>query len=100
MIDAWGLDGHLDAVVLSCEVGLVKPDPAIFALALRRLGGEPARAVLVDDVVEYLDAAARLGVRTRRMARASRPEAGPHRVVSSLGGLLAGLGPDRPGPGG
>ncbi len=29
-----GLERHFDAVVISCEVGLVKPDPAIYRLCL------------------------------------------------------------------
>lgn len=32
------LDDHFDAVVLSAEVGLMKPDPEIFRLAMGRLG--------------------------------------------------------------
>ena len=39
-----------DVVVDSSEVGVRKPNPAIFALALERLGGvRPARAVFLDD---------------------------------------------------
>jgi putative hydrolase of the HAD superfamily len=39
-----------DAVILSFEVGLRKPDPAIFALAAERARVPPSRCVLVDDV--------------------------------------------------
>ena len=38
-----------DAVVISGEVGLRKPDPRIFRLALRRLGATPGGAVMVGD---------------------------------------------------
>ncbi|WP_375392636.1 HAD-IA family hydrolase [uncultured Sphingomonas sp.] len=37
------------AIVVSGEEKLVKPDPAIYALALRRFGLEAARTVFVDD---------------------------------------------------
>jgi len=38
-----------DAVILSYEVGLVKPDPAIFRLACDRLGLQPAEILFVGD---------------------------------------------------
>ncbi|NUP53818.1 MAG: HAD family hydrolase [Catenulispora sp.] len=44
-----GLLELLDAVVLSYEVGLIKPDPAIFQLACDELGVDPASAVMVGD---------------------------------------------------
>ena len=52
--DSWRpllpLDDLFDDVVDSSEVGLRKPDPAIYRLALERLGGiDPARAVMLDD---------------------------------------------------
>ncbi len=44
------LDELFDVVIDSSAVGLRKPDPAIFHLALEQLGGvEPARAVFLDD---------------------------------------------------
>lgn len=53
-----------DAVVDSSEVGVRKPDPAIFRLALERLGGiEPERAVFLDDFEGNVAAAAALGMR-------------------------------------
>lgn len=52
--DSWRpllpLDDLFDDVIDSSEVGLRKPNPAVYALALQRLGGiEPARAVFLDD---------------------------------------------------
>jgi len=44
------VDELFDAVVDSSEVGVRKPNPAIFAIALDRLGGvDPADAVFLDD---------------------------------------------------
>jgi epoxide hydrolase-like predicted phosphatase len=43
------LDELFDDVVDSSEVGVRKPDPAIFHLACERLGITPDRAVFVDD---------------------------------------------------
>ncbi|MEO9224526.1 MAG: HAD family hydrolase [Acidimicrobiales bacterium] len=46
---ARGLGGYVDEWVLSCEVGLVKPDPAVFAIACERLGTAPERTLMVGD---------------------------------------------------
>jgi putative hydrolase of the HAD superfamily len=56
------LDRYFDAVVVSYEVGLAKPDPAIFALTLARLGVEPAAALFVDDRRENVEGAAAAGI--------------------------------------
>ncbi|HVC41357.1 MAG TPA: HAD family hydrolase [Candidatus Saccharimonadales bacterium] len=44
-----GLDRHLDAAVFSAEVGWRKPSPSIFEAALRALGTEADRTVMVGD---------------------------------------------------
>ena len=44
-----GLAGLAGLVLVSGEVGLRKPDPALFALCAARLGVPPAACVLVDD---------------------------------------------------
>lgn len=42
--------GHLfDAVLCSEEAGVVKPDPAIFTMILKRLGLSPDQAIFTDD---------------------------------------------------
>src|SRR5262249_45972460 len=51
-----------DAVIDSSEVGVRKPDPAIFALALRELDVAPEHAILLDDFPGNVAAARRLGM--------------------------------------
>jgi putative hydrolase of the HAD superfamily len=55
-----------DAVIVSCEVGCAKPDPAIYRLALEPLGTAAAETLFVDDREENLAGAAALGIRTLR----------------------------------
>lgn len=51
-------------VIDSSEVGLRKPDPKIFELALGRLGGvAPGEAVFLDDYAGNVEAARRVGIR-------------------------------------
>lgn len=44
-----GLDRYLDSIISSASVGLVKPDPHIFEVALERMDVAPARTVHVGD---------------------------------------------------
>jgi putative hydrolase of the HAD superfamily len=58
------IDRLFDAVVISCEVGLSKPDPRIYRHCLARLGLEPPQALFVDDRADNIEGAARIGLRT------------------------------------
>jgi putative hydrolase of the HAD superfamily len=58
------LQTAFDAVVISGEVGLRKPDPAIFRLLLERLAVAAERCIFVDDEPAHLAAAAALGMVT------------------------------------
>jgi putative hydrolase of the HAD superfamily len=51
-----------DAMVISGEVGLHKPEPAIFRLGAERLGVEPPRCVFVDDLRENCEGAQAVGM--------------------------------------
>ncbi len=41
--------GYFDTVVISEDVGVTKPDPKIFAIALQRIGARPHETVFVGD---------------------------------------------------
>lgn len=60
--DELSIAGLFDLVVNSARVGLAKPDPAIYELALERLGVAPQEAIFVDDRVNNVISAARLGI--------------------------------------
>jgi putative hydrolase of the HAD superfamily len=67
--NSWGLDYErgdwdtlFDAVVISGEVGLRKPDPAIYALAAQRLDLPPEQIVFVDDLRPNVHAAVAAGM--------------------------------------
>ena len=48
-IAACRFEQHLDAVVISEEAGVTKPDPRIFDIALERLGWPAAETVMLGD---------------------------------------------------
>ncbi len=51
-----------DAVVISAEVGLHKPEPEIYLLASKRLGVEPQQCVFIDDLRENCTGAEAVGM--------------------------------------
>ncbi len=63
VIATTGLDQHLDALALSFELGVAKPDPAIFLAAAERLDVAPAECLYVaDGSPGELETAKRLGM--------------------------------------
>ena len=53
-----------DHIIVSGEVGLVKPDPAIFRLTLQRTNRAADQCLFIDDSSTNIDAAAALGFHT------------------------------------
>lgn len=71
--NSWGntyprerIDSLFDPVVISGEVGLRKPDRAIYELAVRRLGVPAERVLFVDDAEPNVVGARRAGLRGLR----------------------------------
>jgi putative hydrolase of the HAD superfamily len=58
------MDGAFDSLVISGEVGLRKPEPAIYRLAVERLGVTAKECVFVDDHPGHLKAALDEGMTT------------------------------------
>jgi putative hydrolase of the HAD superfamily len=57
-----GILHRFDLVINSAREGVKKPDPAIYHLALQRLGVAPHEAIFVDDMPANVEAAAALGI--------------------------------------
>ncbi|NIM96145.1 MAG: HAD-IA family hydrolase [Anaerolineales bacterium] len=51
-----------DKIVISSEVGIVKPDPRIYEIILNDFGIAPAQAVFVDDFMENVEGAHAVGM--------------------------------------
>lgn len=58
-----GLGDLFEAVVLSGDLGIVKPSPEIYTYTLEKLDIKPAQAIFVDDRQANVDAATALGMR-------------------------------------
>jgi putative hydrolase of the HAD superfamily len=69
MLAAQGLLALADVVILSCEVGVAKPDPGIYLIALQELGVLAGDAVMLDDQPGYCAGAESVGVRAIQVVR-------------------------------
>jgi putative hydrolase of the HAD superfamily len=61
----FAIDGQgrlFDAIVISAEVGVRKPDPRIYRIALERISCRPAECVFIDDQLKNVEAARALGM--------------------------------------
>jgi len=70
-----------DSLVLSYEVGLMKPHPQIYQLALQSAEAEPEEIVFIDDLEENIRPAEALGMATILY----RPETDLESRLQSLG---------------
>ena len=81
-----------DGIVISGDVGAVKPDPRMFEHLVTEHGLEPSASVFIDDRAANVEAALELGFRAIRFVDA----ADLRRALEELG--LPGLSDRRPSP--
>jgi len=55
-------DLGFEVFVLSCEVGVRKPDPRIYKIALEKLNLPAEACVFIDDILDNIEAAKKLGM--------------------------------------
>ena len=61
---AFDVLSHFDDLVLSCEVGAMKADPAIYQAALGKIQCPPERCYYADDIAAYVEAGRRYGLQS------------------------------------
>lgn len=59
--DCWGV---FEGIVISGEIGMIKPEPDIFDYIARRYDLVPSETIFVDDHLSNVESGARLGFRT------------------------------------
>jgi epoxide hydrolase-like predicted phosphatase len=57
LVERWQIDGLFDDMIISAEVGLLKPDRRIYELAVKRLDVQPDEAVFIDDMPVNIEGA-------------------------------------------
>ncbi len=80
-----GFAPYLDAIVLSCKVGALKPDPRIFTAALAQLGASPGETLMVGDSATADAGAVGVGMRTLLLPTVRGPVRGLDAVMRLAG---------------
>ncbi len=57
----FGFFGLLDDIIISGDVGQIKPDPEIYEIALRRIGRPAEECLFIDDALANIEQARRMG---------------------------------------
>lgn len=67
-LESYGLRKYVDVLACSAEEGVSKPDPELYAVALKQAGCEPEEAVMIGDRIDNdIIPARNLGMRTIRI---------------------------------
>lgn len=61
IFEPWQL-ALLDATILSCEIGVAKPEPRAYQIAADRLNVQPSACILVDDQERHCTGARKAGM--------------------------------------
>jgi len=70
-------------IIISAEVKLAKPDPAIYCETLQLVEVKPGEAIFVDDLQENVDAANELGIHGIRFHKADQAIADVRKLLNS-----------------
>lgn len=79
--EEWKITDAFHHIIISAEVGLMKPNPEIYRLTLERIGVEPAEAVFIDDLMANVRGARDIGMHSIQFK--SRAQ-----TIAELEGLL------------
>jgi len=83
LTDVLNISDAFDEMVISAEVGLIKPDPRIYELILQRLGVENQEAIFIDDFLRNVEGARRINMHAIHFRN-------PHQALSELENYLNG----------
>jgi len=79
----WHMEDAFDSIILSSEVGLLKPDPLIFHLAIERLGVQAKQAIFVDDMPRNVEGAKKAGLLGVHFQNSLQMRADLERIINS-----------------
>lgn len=62
--EEWKIDDAFDRLVISAEIGMVKPDLQIYQWVIAEMGVDASQAVFVDDFIQNIEGANAAGMKT------------------------------------
>lgn len=71
-------------VVVSCETGLIKPDPKIYHHLCERFSLEPAECIFIDDMLENIEAARDCGWHAEQLVSIDDSETVLNQVIDRI----------------
>jgi putative hydrolase of the HAD superfamily len=75
ILNHYGFKKYFDEIILSCDVGLLKPHPQIFHLPLKKLKLKPEEAVMIGDSIRTdVNGAKKIGMKTILIDRTEKYE--------------------------
>jgi HAD superfamily hydrolase (TIGR01549 family) len=86
LTQVWRIEDAFDHMVISAEVGRVKPEPEIYHLALEGLGVAAHEAVFVDDFIENVDGARQEGLAAIHFQDAGQARAALEKLLAQDSG--------------
>lgn len=63
LLERFRLRDYFEQVIVSDKVGVRKPDPGVYRIALNKAGVRPEECALIDDKSENVEAASKMGIR-------------------------------------
>jgi putative hydrolase of the HAD superfamily len=61
LVEDYHLDRYVEAIIISAEEGVIKPDPRIYQIAMDRLRANPENTLFLDDSLENVLAGREFG---------------------------------------
>lgn len=77
------LEKYFDEIIISSEVGLIKPEPAVFEHIMQKLGVRPEECIFTDDNPRHIAAATKLGINAILFTGHSALKAKLKEIISS-----------------
>jgi putative hydrolase of the HAD superfamily len=87
--ELFGFDSLFKEIIVSSDYGVIKPNPGLYRIALRRMKVKSQEAIFIDDRPENLVAAEKLGMRTIQYQSAGQAEMELKKMGIDLPPLIA-----------
>src|SRR5581483_8973559 len=78
------LDKYFDVIVVSGDVGYIKPEPEIYEFTSDKLGAKAEECVFIDDREGYVEAAKTVGMRAIYYQDFAQMKAELERILSAV----------------
>lgn len=79
----WKIGDAFDHLIISSEVGVMKPAPGIYQIALKKIGCHPHEAVFLDDFIQNVFGAQNIGMHAILFKNPQQALADLHKILET-----------------